>query len=233
MKKHGGCLDLEVHFASKERRVWNSNTKVGSMKIQPLSPALGAEILNVDLSQPTDNDAFSKIKQAWIDHLIILFRDQSLDEHQQAAFCGRFGTLVASVKPNLEVRKGQHPAVMYVSNIKENGKLIGSLPDGEMYFHSDQCHSERPAMATMLYAMEIPSKGGDTLFANMYRAYETLPNELKEKLSGRIAENIYDYQSETLTRRGSKIGEGVKHYAHPVFRTHPKTQRKARFMSTA
>jgi len=120
---------------------------------------------------------------------------------------------------------------MYVSNIRENGKLIGSLPDGEMHFHSDQCHTEQPAMATMLYAMEIPSQGGDTLFANMYQAYETLAPELKSKLEGLKAENVYDYNAESLMRRGSKIREGVQHCAHPVFRTHPVTRRKALYVN--
>ena len=68
---------------------------------------------------------------------------------------------------------------MLVSNIRENGKLIGSLPDGEMHFHSDQCYLEKPAKGTFLYAIEIPSEGGDTLFLNMYHAYEMLPGGLK------------------------------------------------------
>jgi taurine dioxygenase len=201
------------------------------MRVEPLSSALGAEISGIDLSQPLDDQSFERIEQAWWDHLIVLFRGQKLGDEQQAAFCARFGSLVASYNAKREVREHQHPAVMYVSNIRENGKLIGSLPDGEMHFHSDQCHTEQPAMATMLYAMEIPSKGGDTLFANMYKAYDTLPSELKQKLDGMKAENVYDYQADTLMQRGSKIREGVKHHAHPVFRTHPVTRRKALYVN--
>jgi taurine dioxygenase len=201
------------------------------MQIVPLSSALGAEIRGVDLSQPLEEPLFRRIEQAWFEHLILLFRDQRLDEGEQARFCARFGTLVASYNATRDTAAGQHPAVMYVSNIRENGKLIGSLPDGEMHFHSDQCHTEQPAMATMLYAMEIPSKGGDTLFANMYKAYDTLAPELKSKLEGLKAENVYDYQAESLMRRGSKIREGVQHCAHPVFRTHPVTKRKALYVN--
>src|SRR5262249_19295567 len=76
-----------------------------------------------------------------------------------------------------------HPAVMLISNIREDGKPIGALPDGEMHFHSDQCHQERPAKASMLYAIEVPSKGGNTLFANAYKAYETLPDDIKRHRS--------------------------------------------------
>lgn len=201
------------------------------MRVQALSDALGAEIPDLDLSQPLDDATFRAVEQAWFDHLILLFRGQNLDDEQQARFCARFGTLVASYNANRVAGENQHPAVMYVSNIRENGKLIGSLPDGEMHFHSDQCHTEQPAMATMLYAMEIPSKGGDTLFANMYKAYETLPAEVKPKLDGLKAENVYDYQAETLMHRGSKMREGVKHYAHPVVRTHPITRRKALYVN--
>jgi taurine dioxygenase len=195
------------------------------MQIVPLSSALGAEIRGVDLSQPVEDELFRRIEQAWFDHLILLFRDQRLDEEQQARFCARFGTLVASYNAKRETAAGQHPAVMYVSNIRENGKLIGSLPDGEMHFHSDQCHTEKPAMATMLYAMEIPSRGGNTLFANMYKAYETLPEKIKARLVGKKAWNVYDYAANP-TKRG-EVNADAPRCAHPVVRTHPATGRKA------
>jgi taurine dioxygenase len=198
------------------------------LRIRPVSSALGAEVSGVDLSQPLDDAAFRKIEQAWHDGLILLFRGQDLSEEEQVRFGERFGTLAGVMHKH--TGRGGHPSVMYVSNIRENGQLIGALPDGEMYFHSDQCYIERPAMATMLYAMEIPSKGGDTLFANMYRAYETLPAELKTRLEGLRAVNVYDY-TESGTKRGSKIAEGIPHYAHPVFRTHPATGRKALYVN--
>jgi len=89
----------------------------------------------------------------------------------------------------------RHPAVMLISNIREDGKPIGALPDGEMHFHTDQCHQDRPAMASMLYSIEVPSKGGNTLFANTYAAYETLPAEIKRRIDGRRALNAYDYDT--------------------------------------
>jgi taurine dioxygenase len=197
------------------------------MQVQPISPALGNEVRDVDLARPLDAAAFSRVLRAWHEGLILLFRDQDLDEAQQASFAARFGELGKVL--NKHDGRGTHPGVMYISNIVENGKLIGALPDGEMYFHSDQCYTEKPAMATMLYAMEIPSHGGNTLFANMYRAYETLPEQVKDKLVGKKAWNVYDY-SGNPTKRGNVAGDAPR-YAHPMVRTHPATQRKALYLN--
>jgi taurine dioxygenase len=124
----------------------------------------------------------------------------------------------------------RHPAVMLISNIREDGKPIGALPDGEMQFHTDQCHQERPAMASMLYAIEVPKTGGNTLFANAYSAYETLPDAIKRRIEGRRALNAYDYDK-AATQRGEKVRDDAPSYAHPVVRTHPATGRKALYVN--
>jgi taurine dioxygenase len=123
-----------------------------------------------------------------------------------------------------------HPAVMLISNIREDGKPIGALPDGEMHFHTDQCHQERPAMASMLYALEVPRVGGNTLFANGYKAYETLPPEIRQLIEHRKALNAYDYDG-AATKRGTRLNEGVPSHVHPVVRTHPATGRKALYVN--
>jgi taurine dioxygenase len=123
-----------------------------------------------------------------------------------------------------------HPAVMLISNIREDGKPIGALPDGEMHFHTDQCHQERPAMASMLFALEVPSTGGNTLFANGYKAYEALPNGIKRRIEGRKALNAYDYETAAM-KRGTRLAQGVPSYLHPVVRTHPATGRKALYVN--
>jgi taurine dioxygenase len=197
------------------------------MKLRQVSPALGLEVEGIDLAQPLSEDEFRRITQAWHDGLILLFRDQRLDEAEQAAFGARFGELGKVLQQH--GGRGSHPGVMYISNIVENGKLIGALPDGEMYFHSDQCYSERPAMATMLYAMEIPSRGGNTLFANMYKAYDTLPEDVKSRIGSRKAWNVYDYAGHP-TRKGAANPDAPR-YAHPVVRTHPATGRKALYVN--
>lgn len=121
---------------------------------------------------------------------------------------------------------------MYISNIRENGKLIGALPDGEMYFHSDQCYVENPSVGAMLYAMEAPPKGGDTIFANMFAAYDELPDDLKRKIEGRTALKVYDYEN-AATVRGSEPKEGVPSWAHPMVKAHPATGRKGALFQTA
>jgi taurine dioxygenase len=197
------------------------------LQTRPLSPALGAQILNVDLSQPMTDALFESIRDCWHGNAVVLFRDQHLSEADQVRFAERFGPLALSHTKRYTTA---NPAVMLISNIRENGKQIGALPDGEMQFHSDQCYQEKPAMASMLYSIEVPGAGGNTLFANAYRAYETLPDDIKRRLEGRKALHAYDYDNASM-KRGTQIKEGVPHFAHPVFRTHPATGRKALYVN--
>jgi len=195
--------------------------------LRPLSAALGAEIIGVDLSEEIDDHTFAQIRDAWHRNLVILLRGQELSEEDQVRFAEKFGP-PAVIHTKQFVRN--HPAVMLISNIREDGKPIGALPDGEMHFHTDQCHQERPAMASMLYALEVPSTGGNTLFANGYMAYETLPDGIKRRIEGRKALNAYDYDAAAM-KRGTRLAEGVPSYVHPVVRTHPATGRKALYVN--
>jgi taurine dioxygenase len=195
--------------------------------VRPLSLALGAEIVGVDLAQEIDDLTFAQIRDAWHEHLVILLRDQELSEDDQVRFAEKFGP-PAVIHTKQFVRN--HPAVMLISNIREDGQPIGALPDGEMHFHTDQCHQERPAMASMLYAIEVPRAGGNTLFANGYKAYETLPDALKLRIAGRKALNAYDYDTAAM-KRGTRLAEGVPSCVHPVVRTHPATGRKALYVN--
>src|SRR5271166_3302890 len=139
----------------------------------PLSPAIGAEIVGLDLRAPLDDAQFEEILEAWHRYCVLLFRNQHLETEDQLRFAGRFGELSRVI--NNHSKDSGHASVMLVSNIRKDGQLIGGLPDGEMYFHSDQCYVKQPIKATTLYAIELPGQGGNTLFANMYSAYETLP----------------------------------------------------------
>src|SRR5262245_36075963 len=204
-----------------------AKSRPAASAVRPLSPALRAEIVGVDLGQEIDDRTFAQIRDAWHEHLVILLRDQELSEDDQVRFAGKFGP-PAVIHTRQFVRN--HPAVMLISNIREDGKLIGALPDGEMHFHTDQCHQERPAMASMLYAIDVPRAGGNTLFANGYKAYETLPDALKLRIAGRKALNAYDYETAAM-KRGTRLADGVPSCVHPVVRTHPATGRKALYVN--
>ena len=121
------------------------------------------------------------------------------------------------------------PGIMLISNIRENGEPIGALPDGEMMFHHDMIHSEMPDKGTLLYSVEIPSAGGNTLFASGYAAYDTLDLAVRNKLEGRKAIHHYNYGS--VQRGDGKGTEAFGQCIHPAFRTHEDTGRKAVYVN--
>ena len=159
---------------------------------------------------------------------MVVFRGQSLDQETLLQVTSYFGTPGANARPREYRTSGQHdmlPGIMLISNIRANGEPIGALPDGDMMFHHDMIHADVPDKATCLYAVEIPSEGGNTLFASGYAAYETLDAGLRDALQGRRAFHHYNYGSQ---HRGDDIGTPAFSEAeHPVFRTHPETGRKA------
>lgn len=201
------------------------------ISIRPLSDALGAEIQGVDLAQPLDDATFGEILATWHRYGLILFRNQTFNEDQQVEFGRRFGP-VAPWSRFADKQSGQHPYIMLVTNLKKDGQFVGSLPEGEIEFHSDGIYIEQPSAGTMLHAVAIPSVGGDTAFANLYTAYDTLPDELKTKLDGRKALHAFTYNSQKADENDSKkAAEDVASFAHPIFRTHPDTKRKALYVN--
>ncbi len=186
-----------------------------SVTVRPLSDALGAEVEGSDLSVEMDRDTFKEILTAWHQHLVLLFHRQNLSSEGQTRFARLFGDLQ-------EVRSrpsyaSQH--AMFVSNVPVEGKE-GVLPTGPMQFHFDQCYYERPAKATLLYAIEVPSTGGNTLFANAQMAYESLPGQIKQQINALKALHVYDYDSNP-TARGQEISPDAPRFIHPVVRRRP------------
>ena len=201
------------------------------MTVQKLAPLIGAEIGGIDLSAPMDAQTFKAIENVWHDHGVLLFRGQNLDDLQQVEFAQRFGELAQTLKHYEGI---SHPAIMYVTNEKKDGKYIGALPDGEMFFHSDMCYLERPCMAAMLYAIAIPPEGGNTVFASMYAAYDALSDEFKFQLAALMAMNSYEpgYGSSNVKARIETSGTRyTRSYAHPIFRTHPATGKKSLYVN--
>src|SRR5882757_4087929 len=154
------------------------------MEVRPTGVALGAEIRGVDLSAIDEQD-FTDIHHAWLDHQVLLFRGQNLDDAQLIAFSRRFGELDwAPVQESGRRFVEGHPEIYVVSNVIENGVPIGSLGAGEASWHTDMSYLEDPPKASMLYALEVPPSGGNTYFCGMYHAYESLPDELKRRVEG-------------------------------------------------
>ena len=204
---------------------------MSAIEIIPLSDAIGAEIRNVDLREPLTDAATHTIEQAWYDHVIVLFRDQDISLEQQKAFGENYGEIAIRVRDGTtraEREMGEN--VMLISNIRENGEQIGKLPDGEMMFHSDTPYVENPQKATLLYAIEVPTKGGETLFSNSYKVAETLPEDVKRRIAGRKALQIYDYNTDDVPT-GNFDRAQHPHFEHPIFRKHPETGRTSLYVS--
>jgi taurine dioxygenase len=199
-----------------------------AIEVIPLNKHIGAEIRGVDLSKPIDESTRKEIYAAWLKHIVVLFRGLELTPEQFLAASSTFGKVAKLVRPP-EFRPPGYSrlpdTIMLISNVRENGVPIGALPDGEMWFHHDMLHVDEPHKASCLYSVEVPSTGGNTCFASCYRAYETMPAELRDKLEGKRAFNSY-----TLGEQKRGDGQGVQHVkmaSHPVFRTHDETGRKA------
>ena len=167
-----------------------------NLQVEKLSPNIGAEVKGVDLSQPVDQATIDELKRLWLEHILLLFRGQDLDQAAQLRATELFGEIGYLARPKKFYPKGYAkllPNVMLISNIRENGEPIGALPDGDMMYHHDMLHAELPHKGTLLYSVEVPSHGGNTLFASGYAAYETLPDDIREALEGRTARHHYNY----------------------------------------
>jgi taurine dioxygenase len=201
-----------------------------TIEATPLSPAIGALVRGVDLSRPLDEAAQATLRQVFYDHVILLIRDQKLDEDGLLRAGGFLGPLSRRGRPTA-VQRESNPYITKVSNIRENGQLIGSLPDGEMLFHADASFFEMPHRASFLYAVEVPSAGGNTLFANMYKAYDLVPEALRRRLDGRIVVQEYDYATYEKADRAAGRTDNIRRHSHPIFITHPVTKRRSLFVN--
>ncbi len=197
-------------------------TNDGQISVNPVSGALGAEISGVDLSQPLDNKTFSDIYQAFLDHLVVFFRDQDITPDQQKAFSQRFGKL--HIHPLTE-GMADHPEVIEIIKEPEERHNWGDR------WHIDLTALERPTLSSVLYAREVPEYCGDTQWSNMYLAYETLSDGMKSLIDGLVCVH-------TGGADGYKSFKGMQHIdaapmraEHPLVRTHPDTGKKSLFLS--
>ena len=206
------------------------------MQIKNLDAALGAEILDVELSRPLPQAEVAAIEAAWRERLVVVFHGQDLSDPQLMAFSRNFGDLdPPGPNPYGEPFNKEYPEINVISNIVENGKPIGNLGDGEAVWHADMTYVDVPPKAAMLHALEVPppEAGGNTYFANMFAAYESLPADLKAAADGKTAVHDASRNSAGMLRKGYKEVTDVRETVgahHPLIRTEPGTGRKALFL---
>jgi taurine dioxygenase len=209
------------------------------IEVRPIAGALGAELGGIDLGT-LDDETFGEIKAAWLEHLVIFFRNQNITPEQQITFAKRFGEI------------HHHPFMKHMDEYPEILEIIKEEGDTKAFgevWHTDQMFNPKPANATILYAKETPDAGGDTLFANMYLAYETLSEPMKSLLAGVKTWNVGDRKklmhgdrmgiapdgryigNERMAAKVRDPGDLQTEAAHPIVRTHPETGRKALYIS--
>jgi taurine dioxygenase len=202
------------------------------LEVIPLSKHIGAEVRGIDLRDTLASETIKEIHHAWLDHLVLVFRNQKFSQEDLLRVTGYFGELAQTTRPAKYFPKGYSkllPNIMMISNIRENGETIGALPDGEMHFHHDQIHNELPHNGTLLYSLEVPTYGGDTLFASGYAAYDTIDPALRTKLEGRKAHHHYNYGA--TVKGDARAVEAFSEAVHPAVRTHEETGRKAIYVN--
>jgi taurine dioxygenase len=208
---------------------------VVGIEVTPLSTACGAEVKGIDLTRPLPAATVATIKEAWNRHLVLVFRGQTLSQDDQLRFASYFGELgdrrkaPEKLRSRAEGSQQDNQKILLVSNIKVDGKAIGAFGEGEFWFHIDGGYTPRPYRYTFLYAIEVPSTGGNTKFSNMYKAYEAVPAALKERLRGRKALHIHEYNRAKQANSSGDIS-ALPHHFHPVFITHPDTGRQTLFV---
>ena len=201
-----------------------------SLTVEPVAGALGAEIAGIDLAQPLGDAAVAAIRRAWLEYGVIFFREQELPPPAFLAFARRFGEPI-----EYPFVKGlpEHPGIIPVLKLAEERINFGGI------WHSDTAYLDVPPMGSMLIAREVPPAGGDTLFANMYLAYEALSDGMKRLLDGLRGVNSSASADVSKTRedrmKDSGRADARQEYvaSHPIVRTHPETGRKALYVNVA
>ena len=207
-----------------------------AIAIKNLDAALGAEVADIDLSKPLPRSDIDVIEAAWRERLVVVFHGQLLSDPQLIAFSRNFGELdPPGPNPYGEPFNEEHPELNVISNVVEDGKPIGNLGDGEAVWHADMTYVDVPPKAAILHALEVPppEAGGNTYFANMIAAHESLPADLKKAVDGQIAVHDASRNSAGMLRKGYKEVTDVRETVgahHPMVRTDPKTGRKALFL---
>jgi len=204
-----------------------------ALRTRPLHPAIGAEVIGVDLSQPLDEETIDEIKRLWLQHFVLLFRKQSLTEDQQIAYTKRFGKLEVYIEA--DKRSDKNPEIVRISNVGADGQIRSAENDVARFFailtrlwHTDGSYKAIPSLGSALHALEVPPSGGETCFSNQVAAWEALPEELKRKVEGKYM--LHDHDFTRILAPGLPPSPMEQRLAmpasvHPVVRTHADGRR--------
>ncbi len=205
-----------------------------AITVTKLHPVIGAEIGGVDLSRELDDDTLERIRQAWYDRAVLVFRDQDISEDDQLRFAAHFGPIATRVIPPAGANRPKAPdwsnLMLVTDRVDEDGEPVGALGHGEMWFHSDKCYRERPHRVSFLYGIEIPSEGGHTRFASLYAAYDNMPEDLKQRLDGAFVMQGYDYHNTSRLDLDIDL-DNILHFRQPMIVANPDSGRKALYIA--
>ena len=217
-----------------------------TLNIEKRSAALGATVTGIDLSQPVSRDLFQEIIAAWNENLLLVFPDQKISKEEHIEFSRNFGEL--EVHPGGKHVLKDYPELLWLTNEKDAEGNYLSLRDGGSIWHSDLSYMAYPSRCSLLYAIDVPDDGGDTEWANMYLAYDNLPNELKKRIEGLKAVHQFDladnprfHPPSSMTeedkkgsiweKKSAEVKARTPDVIHPIVRTHDVTNRKALFVN--
>lgn len=209
----------------------------GSIRLQELKVGLGVRITGLDLNRDNVEAHGDFLRESFVQHAVMVITAPDLDPGNQVRFARLFGKADADLVPHPD-----HPGkrgsdglpkrgIIFISNKKsEDGENVGSLPDGELHYHSDGAHRASPYRATTLYSLEIPSTGGETKIADLRAAYDDLSDAMKQRIDDLKVHNIYDTRA-TLRDQTDVTNDKLSNAVHPLVRVHPDTGRKALYLS--
>tara|TARA_A100001037_G_scaffold108144_1_gene98423 strand:+ start:335 stop:1243 length:909 start_codon:yes stop_codon:yes gene_type:complete len=226
----GVIIIVKIFITQETRKKWGMLNTIEKLNVVAEHPAVGAKVTGVDLRKPLSEKLAQLIREIFFRYSVLCFPGQKINDEDQARFAALFGFVDRNDRSKGDPdNKQSKRGVMYVSNIREEGKLIGVLPDGEMHFHSDGAHREKPYRATTLFAIEIPITGGETKFAGMAAAYDALEGGLRSRLDKLEARHVFNYNK--TTRGEMRHDNDVAHAVHPLVIIHPNSGRKSLYLS--
>ena len=223
-----------MHVSSQTQAIGPVSGRRTKVCAAPHDSGVCADILGFDFLNYSKDDV-AAVKAIWLEHGVIRFKRAAIDDEQHIAFASHFGEFVIHGKQKQSGAHGHHPQILSISNILADGKPVGALGNDEATWHTDTWFHERPSAASMLRALIVPAQGGKTYFLSTYRAYDTLPADLRSIVEGRqlFHQRVYDKQGALRFGQAAPRSTDFREWdgvAHPIVRTHGETGRRALYI---